>query len=87
MFLDIMILKQLEIWGTGAQHSTAQHSTVLMTQVYIPWALILETMKELHSGSSRLMLDLQRKFEEIIRKWNRANIGTLRKEKVIEVTN
>ena len=30
------------------------------------------------------MLDLQRKFEEIIRKWNRANIGTIRKEKNIE---
>ena len=30
------------------------------------------------------MLDLQRKFEEIIRKWNRDNIGTIRKEKNIE---
>jgi hypothetical protein len=30
------------------------------------------------------MFDLQRKFEEIIRKWNKANTGTLRKEKAIK---
>jgi hypothetical protein len=32
------------------------------------------------------MLDLQRKFEEIIRKLNRANIGTPRKKKNFEIS-
>ena len=31
------------------------------------------------------MFDLQRKFEEIIRKWNRANIGTPRNEKLLKL--